>query len=82
MQSVAGCIAQLIGPTQQMRVNSKYYSGIKAKPISRNILPHITVQCPVYKESLQETIIPTMESIQDAIRTYEMQGGTANILVN
>jgi len=63
-----------------MRVNSKYYSGIKAKPISRNILPHIT--CPVYKESLQETIIPTMESIQDAIRTYEMQGGTANILVN
>ncbi len=65
-----------------MRVNSKYYSGIKAKPTSRNILPHITVQCPVHKESLQETIIPTMESIQDAIRTYEMQGGTANILVN
>lgn len=65
-----------------MRVNSKYYSGQKAKPISRNTLPHITVQCPVYKESLQETIIPTMESIQDAIRTYEMQGGTANIFVN
>ena len=82
MQSIAGCIAQLIGPTNQMRMNTKYYSGQKSKPISRRILPHMTIQCPVYKESLHETIIPTMESIQDAIRTYEMQGGTANIFVN
>lgn len=65
-----------------MRQNSKFYSGIKPRPISRNILPHLTIQCPVYKESLQETIIPTMESVQAAIRTYEMQGGSANIFVN
>ena len=82
MQSVVGCIVQLIGPTNQMRINSKSYSGRRSKPIPRNGLPHITVQCPVYKESLQETIMPTMASIQEAIRTYEMQGGSANIFVN
>ena len=65
-----------------MRVNTKYYSGVKSKPISRNIFPHLTIQCPVYKESLIETIIPTIESVKDAIRTYEMQGGTANIFIN
>ena len=65
-----------------MRVNTKFYSGIKSRPVSRNVLPHLTVQCPVYKESLHETIIPTMASIQEAIRTYEMQGGTANIFIN
>ena len=82
MQSVAGCISQLIGPTSQMRMNTKYYSGQRSKPISRNLFPHLTVQCPVYKESLRETIKPTIESVKDAIRTYEMQGGTANIFVN
>lgn len=81
MQTLGGCISQLLGPTNQMRINTKFYSGQKSKPISRNILPHITIQCPVYKESLEETIIPTMESVQDAIRTYEMQGGSANIFV-
>ena len=81
MQTLGGCISQLLGPTNQMRINTKFYSGQKSKPISRNVLPHITIQCPVYKESLEETIIPTMESVQDAIRTYEMQGGSANIFV-
>ena len=82
MQSIVGCIVQLIGPTNQMRSNTKFYSGLKSNPVSRNILPHLTIQCPIYKESLQETIIPTITSIQEAIRTYEMQGGTANIFVN
>lgn len=81
MQTLGGCISQLLGPTNQMRINTKFYSGQKSRPISRNILPHITIQCPVYKESLEETIVPTMESVQDAIRTYEMQGGSANIFV-
>ena len=81
MQTLGGCVSQLFGPTNQMRINTKFYSGQKSKPISRNILPHITIQCPVYKESLEETIIPTMESVQGAIRTYEMQGGSANIFV-
>ena len=45
-------------------------------------LPHITIQCPVYKEGLESVIMPTIRSIKAAISTYEMQGGSANILIN
>lgn len=45
-------------------------------------LPHVTIQCPVYKEGLDSVIIPTIRSIKAAISTYEMQGGSANILIN
>ena len=45
-------------------------------------LPHVTVQCPVYKESLDHTIAPTVKSIKQAISTYELQGGSANMLIN
>ena len=82
MQSVAGCIAQLLGPTSQMIKNSKYFSGLAPPRISRNELPHVTIQCPVYKEGLYSVIDPTMKSLRAAISTYEMQGGTANIFVN
>jgi membrane glycosyltransferase len=36
----------------------------------------------VYKEGLRSVIEPTIRSIKNAISTYEMQGGTANIFVN
>ena len=45
-------------------------------------LPHITIQCPVYKESLAATIAPTIRSIKAAISTYELQGGSANMFIN
>ena len=45
-------------------------------------LPHITIQCPVYKEGLAATIAPTIRSIKAAISTYELQGGSANMFVN
>ena len=82
MQSVAGCVAQLFGPTAQMVKNSKFFSGVAPPRISRHQLPHVTIQCPVYKEGLYSVIDPTMRSIRGAISTYEMQGGTANIFVN
>ena len=82
MQSVAGCLAQLIGPTSQMIKNSKFFSGVAPPRISRNELPHVTIQCPVYKEGLYSVIDPTMRSVRAAIATYEMQGGSANIFVN
>jgi len=74
-------IAQCIGPIQQMSVNSKHYSAKKSPRLTRD-LPHVTIQCPVYKESLAEVIIPTVQSIKKAISTYELQGGSANIFVN
>ncbi|KAK9366566.1 glycosyl transferase family group 2-domain-containing protein [Lipomyces kononenkoae] len=82
---VSGVIFQLLGPVSQLRTNSRSYSAIPPKRISPNDgqpLPHITIQCPVYKESLDGVIAPTMESLLVAVATYELQGGTANIFVN
>lgn len=45
-------------------------------------LPHITIQMPVYKESLEKTIAPSIESLKKAMHTYARQGGTSAIMVN
>ncbi|OCT47489.1 Glycosyl transferase family 2 [Cladophialophora carrionii] len=85
MQSVAGCCAQIIGPISQMNANTKFYSGMPPPRLPTDgscVLPHVTIQCPVYKEGLWSVIDPTIKSIKDAISTYEMQGGTANIFIN
>lgn len=83
-QAVAGNLAQLFGPISQMNENSKYFSGIAPRRLRADDgpLPHITIQCPVYKEGLQAVIEPTIRSLKGAISTYEMQGGTANIFIN
>jgi len=47
-----------LGPVAQYHENSMYYSAIKPAPnpeIDQN-LPHITIQMPVYKESLELTM--------------------------
>ena len=47
-----------IGPIAQYHKNSKYYSAQKPranKEIDNN-LPHITIQMPVYKESLDTVL--------------------------
>ncbi|KAL9119564.1 MAG: hypothetical protein Q9187_003883 [Circinaria calcarea] len=82
MQSVIGCLAQMIGPISQINENSKFYSGVAPVRISKGDLPHVTIQCPVYKEGLYSVIEPTIRSLKSAISTYEMQGGSANIFVN
>ncbi|KAL9624572.1 MAG: hypothetical protein Q9160_001236 [Pyrenula sp. 1 TL-2023] len=64
-----------------MGANTKYYSG-EPSPRIRGTLPHVTIQCPVYKEGLTNVIDPTVRSVKEAISTYEMQGGSANIFVN
>ncbi|THW11504.1 hypothetical protein D6D24_07170 [Aureobasidium pullulans] len=75
--------APIFGPISQVQNNTKYYSGLPPKRLSSNgSLPHVTIQCPVYKEGLQTVIAPTVYSIKGAISTYEMQGGTGNIFVN
>ena len=84
-QSIAGNLTQLLGPVRQMTVNNRFYSAVATRRLSveRNgQLPHVTIQCPVYKEGLTTVIEPTIRSIKAAISTYEMQGGTANIFIN
>ncbi|GAC98250.1 hypothetical protein PHSY_005839 [Pseudozyma hubeiensis SY62] len=79
--NVIGVIFQLVGPVRQLHQNSQYYSG-KAPTRIMGCLPHITIQMPVYKESMEGVLIPTIESVKKAISTYELQGGTASIIVS
>ena len=79
---VISAVAQIIGPIQHLTKNSKYFSATPPPRLRTAELPHITIQCPVYKEGLESVIKPTVRSIKKAISTYELQGGTANIFVN
>ncbi|KAJ4395159.1 hypothetical protein N0V85_006654 [Neurospora sp. IMI 360204] len=83
-QSLAGNLFQIFGPISSVENNSKYYSGKPPQRLDRHqqTLPHVTFQMPVYKEGLAAVIKPTVVSVKQAISTYEMQGGTANIFVN
>ncbi len=81
-QVIIGCLAQMFGPVRQMQENSKFYSARPPPRLQTAVLPHITIQCPVYKEGLSSVIAPTVKSIKQAISTYELQGGSANMFVN
>jgi len=65
-----------------MKTNSKFYSANRSPRLKNIELPHVTIQCPVYKESLEAVIAPTVRSIKQAISTYELQGGSANMFIN
>lgn len=65
-----------------METNSKFYSALPPARLRDRVLPHITIQCPVYKEGLHTVIAPTVRSIKQAISTYELQGGSANMFIN
>jgi cellulose synthase/poly-beta-1,6-N-acetylglucosamine synthase-like glycosyltransferase len=72
-----------IGPIAHFHKNSKYYSAIKParnKAVD-NQLPHITIQMPVYKESLESVLAPSIRSLKKAMQTYARQGGTSTIFV-
>ncbi|KAH8169966.1 glycosyl transferase family group 2 domain-containing protein [Sarocladium implicatum] len=81
-QVIVGCLAQIFGPVRQLTINSKFYSARPPPRLQTTDLPHVTIQCPVYKEGLQGVIIPTVKSIKQAMSTYELQGGSANMFVN
>ncbi|PPQ94708.1 hypothetical protein CVT25_009563 [Psilocybe cyanescens] len=77
-------VTMMIGPIAQYHKNSKYYSAIRPKPnkIVDNNLPHITIQMPVYKESLDAVLAPSIRSLKKAMQTYARQGGTSTIFIN
>jgi hypothetical protein len=81
-QVIVGCLSQLFGPVRQLTINSRFYSARASPRLQTPILPHITIQCPVYKEGLSSVIAPTVKSIKQAISTYELQGGSANMFIN
>lgn len=55
---LVGNICFCLGPVSQYHENSKYYSATKPAPNKAvdERLPHITIQMPVYKESLEQTM--------------------------
>ncbi|KAF9262377.1 hypothetical protein L218DRAFT_960195 [Marasmius fiardii PR-910] len=80
---LVGNLSLIFGPVSQYHENSVYYSAVKPAPnpeVDRN-LPHITIQLPVYKESLELTIGPSIMSIKQAMQTYARQGGSSAIFV-
>jgi hypothetical protein len=71
----------LFGPVAQYHQNSATYSAVApVRDPSLSLLP-ITVQLPVYKESLEDVIMPTLESVQRATTVFERQGGAVNVIV-
>ncbi|KAJ7510955.1 glycosyl transferase family group 2-domain-containing protein [Mycena galericulata] len=81
---VISTISFLVGPVAQYHENSRYYSAIRPVPNPEvdKQLPHVTIELPVYKESLDETIAPSVFSLKKAMQTYARQGGTSSIFVH
>ena len=64
--------------------NGKYYSGIEIPDsfINENSYPDITIKLPVYKESLENTIKPTIFSALIESERYRLETGKmCNIIV-
>ncbi|KAG1848119.1 glycosyl transferase family group 2-domain-containing protein [Suillus subluteus] len=78
---IIGNVGMIIGPVSQYYENSRYYSAIKPEEDKDvdSALPHVTIELPVYKESLEQTIGPSVYSLKKAMQTYARQGGTSSI---
>jgi cellulose synthase/poly-beta-1,6-N-acetylglucosamine synthase-like glycosyltransferase len=73
----------IFGPVAHVCHNSLYYSAIPTSPPEdRRQWPVFTIQLPVYTESLRETLVPTIRSLDKAVRFYRKMGGKAYIFVN
>lgn len=70
----------LFGSHRNINVNSTTHSAIK--PPVPDVLPKVIVQMPVYKESFEETIKPSLESIMDCIHYYQAEGGQVVLFIN
>ncbi|GAM34000.1 hypothetical protein TCE0_013f01302 [Talaromyces pinophilus] len=79
-------IFQAVGPVKTLKSNSRFYSPIAPDLKTAYSLgftpPRVTIQMPIYTESLEGVIKPTISSLKTAISHYESHGGTANIFIN
>jgi hypothetical protein len=76
---VFGNLFQALGPIKTVKLNSRFHSPIKPNLsciYSQGFSPpRITIQMPVYTESLEGVIMPTIASLKAAISHYESHGG-------
>ncbi|EEB90420.1 hypothetical protein MPER_11376, partial [Moniliophthora perniciosa FA553] len=76
-------VTMAIGPIAHYHENNTYFSSVPPPPNHQvdARLPHITIQMPVYKEGLETVLMPSVESLKAAMKTYARQGGTSSIFV-
>jgi len=67
------------GSWQNLRVESKYHRPHPPQPPCHP--PPVVIQVPVYKESFEQTIRPTLENALEPVRHYRDMGGSAFIFV-
>ena len=83
---IFGNLFEIFGPVTGVMSNSRFHSAIKPNLVqARNLgfqSAPITIQMPIYTESLEGVIKPTVASLQAAISHYESRGGAARIFVN
>jgi hypothetical protein len=83
---VWGNIFETFGPITGITSNSRFHSAIKPDLSQARALGFqptcITIQMPIYTESLEGVVKPTVASLQAAISYYESRGGTARIFIN
>jgi hypothetical protein len=81
-----GNIFEVIGPITGVKTNSRFHSAIKPNLALARAQgfqpPPITIQMPIYTESLEGVVKPTVASLQAAISHYESRGGSARIFMN
>jgi hypothetical protein len=83
---VFGNLFEVIGPITGVKSNSRFHSAVKPNLALARAQgfqpPPITIQMPIYTESLEGVVKPTVASLQAAISYYESRGGTARIFIN
>lgn len=69
-------------PSRAFQTNTKYCSMIPEEKPSNSSWSNVTIQIPVYKESLQEVVMPTLKSCMKS-RDYYIRktGSRCNIVV-
>lgn len=79
---VINCIFNIFLPASWIKQNSKYYSHTAMNKIYKHRLPQLTIEIPVYKESFEEVIKPTIDNVLQACKHYQYEGGEVNIFVH
>jgi hypothetical protein len=66
----------------QLSKDESLVFGKRRRPVFGGELPHVIVQCPVFKEGLEKVITPTVTSLKAVIAMYEASGGTFSIFLS
>lgn len=79
---IVGSVLKCFIPTEAFKTNTKYCSIIPETPPENAKWMDVTIQIPVYKESLKEVLMPTLKSCQKSRDYYvKKTGARCNIVI-